>query len=77
MTTITTLPDRERRSLLVSYEAPAGSIVLDKMGRVIGQVVGSEQVGDKWRIQVDVDIGTDLEQIQVMATYGITGSING
>ena len=77
MTTITMTPERERRSLLVSYEAPTGSIVLDQMGRVIGQVIASEQVEDKWHIQMDIDIGTDLERIQVMATCGVTGSING
>lgn len=69
--------DRERRTVKVSYDSPVGSLVLDQMGRVIGQVIGCEQLDDGWQIQMDVEVGADLAAMQILASYGVTGSING
>jgi hypothetical protein len=66
--------------MTVRYDAPAGAIIMDLYGRIIGQVVGSRLVRREpfeLEIEIDIDQDADTDSMQVLASSAITGSING
>ena len=65
--------------LRFDYSVPAGSTIMDLYGQVVGQVLRSWKIRkepEQWEAEVDVDTNTDLERLQVMPPYGITGGVN-
>lgn len=60
---------------------PAGSMVLDQYGSVVGSVVSIVKVTEGqdppvWEVTTEVAFGTDTTSLQVMPRAGIVGSVN-
>jgi hypothetical protein len=73
------MKERERMSLVLTYTAPAGSMILDLNGRLVGQVVGTQQIQREpptWRVEVDLERGIDSDTIQILPPAGHTRSVN-
>lgn len=64
----------------LDHPVPAGALVLDQYGHVVGSVVGIAKVVEgmaiNWDVTAEVEAGTDTSSLQVLPRYGMTGSIN-
>lgn len=69
----------ERKTLRFDYPVQAGSTIMNMAGQVVGQILQAwkiRQEPDEWEAEVDIDADTDVERLQVMPPYGVTGGVN-
>lgn len=70
----------KQTTLRLDHPVPAGAMVMDQYGHVVGSVVGLAKVVEgttiSWEVTAEVEAGTDTNSLQVLPRSGITGSIN-